>query len=239
MKNKYILMGISFILFSLQPVYAQPESIYGMVSFVSGESYLSDSSGNKQKIKIGMKVMPENRITTTDTGIIRVQIADVFICHIEKNSTVIFQEILNNTSYDNLNIVLKKGQIMAKLLTDKEKIRKAQLTVFTPSVTAGVRGTSFMVSESETGNASEEVPSGVFVTDGEVSVESSDGKFKLGVSAGEQAVLQKEGLLKSILEDAYAMRMKILDELKIMKEYNCKLIDEQKEKNRQLLEEMK
>jgi hypothetical protein len=46
-------------------------------------------------------------------------------------------------------------------------------------------------------------------------------------------------LRKAILDDFVSARMKILDELKIMKEYNCKLIDEQKEKNRKLLEELK
>ncbi|MDH4262418.1 MAG: FecR family protein [Spirochaetia bacterium] len=232
------------IIFNSSTFAENNSSVYGLVSFVSGEATVSKN--NKSiPAKLSMKV-EENDVITTKNGMIRIQITDAYICHIEKNTTVTFKKILESSSIKSYNIDLHKGQVFSRLIHDKNK--HSELTISTPTFTAGVRGTEFMVNvndqepSAKVEPASEKfIPSGVYVKNGSVDVETIGKKNlqKINVKSGEQAAVEPGQLIKDVLDDYVATKMKILDELRIMKEYNCKLIDEQKEKNRKMLEEFK
>jgi hypothetical protein len=223
---------------------APSASVYGMIAFVSGEASITKNN-KTTSAKLNMKV-EESDVVTTKNGLVRIQLADAYICLIEKNTSVTFKKILEDTNYKSYNVDLHKGQVYSKLIPDKSK--PGQLTIFSPSVTAGVRGTEFMVSETgekpaavkNTGDG-KIIPSGVYVSNGSVDVEINGGENnqKINVKSGEQATVSPGKLIKDILDDYVATKLKILEELKIMKEYNCKLIEEQKEKNRKMLEEFK
>lgn len=215
----------------------QSPGIYGLVSFVTGDATIS--KGNiSTPAKLSMKIETDDVITTGD-GLVRIQIADAYICHIEKNSKVVFKTIIEKTDLKAYSMELRKGQVFSRLIPDKNK--RSDLIIYTPSVTAAVRGTDFMVSEAngKEKNTDKSVSSGVYVSSGSVDVETNEKKQKINLKSGEQAIVAPGQLIKSILDDYIETKMKILDELKIMKEYNCKLIEEQKEKNRKLLEEFK
>jgi len=215
------------------------EKIYGVISFVSGEAMITK---NKKQIpaKLGMKVEESDSITTGN-GIIRIQIIDAYVCHIEKNTSVTFKKILDQTNYNYFNLELHKGQIFSKL--DRNRKKPGNLSIVSPSITAGVRGTEFMVSETsapaESAKRSSEktIPSGVYVSNGSVDVEKNNQKINL--QSGEQATIQSGEMIKSILDDYISTKLKILEELKIMKEFNSNLIEEQKRKNMKMLEELK
>lgn len=233
------------MLFCISGVHAEKAAnVYGMVSFVSGEATITKNN-KSMPAKLNMKV-EEGDVVTTKKGLVRIQISDAYICHIEKNTTVIFKKILEKTNTKSYNIDLHKGQIFSRLVPDKT--RPGELTISSPSVTAGVRGTDFMVSETgenatglKESNGEKIIPSGVYVSHGSVDVETNakDDKQTVNVKSGEQATVAPGKLIKDILDDYVTTKMKILEELKIMKEFNCKLIEEQKEKNRKMLEEFK
>ena len=219
-------------------VYAEKNTtMYGLISFVSGEATIT-KSGKVLPAKLSMKVEANDTITTKN-GLIRIQIADAYICHIEKNTTITFIKILEKSDLKSYSIDLHKGQIFSRLIPDKSK--PTSLFISTPSVTAGVRGTDFMVSEATEESTTEDksIASGVYVSTGSVDVETPQKDKKINLKSGEQATIAPGALIKAILDDYVTTKMKILDELKIMKEFNCKLIEEQKEKNRKLLEEFK
>jgi hypothetical protein len=153
LRNLYPVLILAFAGYS--PIYADVESIYGMIAFVSGEAWVVHPGSEPVAAKPGMTVKPNDTIKT-GKGQIRVQIADIYICHIEKNTTVAFKEILNNTDSESMNIHMGKGQIFSRLIPGKTK--KTRLLISTPTVTAGVRGTDFMVSEKSEEVAADEKP---------------------------------------------------------------------------------
>jgi len=245
-KRKLYRTGLFFLMmvFGMSTVYAESKSsVYGLISFVSGD--VSVTKNNKTtRAKLSMKV-EEGDVITTKKGLVRIQISDAYICHIEKNTTVTFKKILEKTNTKSYNMDLHKGQIFSRLIPDKSK--PGELVISSPSVTAGVRGTDFMVSELDPNEKpsmlemDKSIPSGVYVSSGSVDVETNTqgGKQKVNVKSGEQATVAPGQLVKDILDDYVTTKMKILEELKIQKEFNCKLIEEQKEKNRKMLEEFK
>ncbi|MDH4198799.1 MAG: FecR family protein [Spirochaetia bacterium] len=237
MKKYFTALCVFIFTTSFNPVFAGGAGVYGIISFVSGD--VTITSGQKSfPAKIGAKIQVADSIVTGN-GIARIQIAGTYICHIEKNTKITFQEILETNEKDSYNINLSTGQILSRLIREKNK--KANLTIITPTITAAVRGTDFMVSETEKSAPAEgekSITTGVYVSQGIVEVESP-GREKVNVNAGEEVKVLPGELRKSMMEDFISAKMKILDELKIMKEFNCKLIEEQKEKNRKLLEEMK
>jgi len=245
MNIKIIQLGLLILYFVILPtqlhIFADEITpVYGIISFVSGDVSITKKN-KKTNALLSMKVELGDSISTQD-GILRIQIADSYICHIEKNTSITFRKILEKTNLKSYNIYLHKGQILSRLVHDKNK--SSELMVITPVVTAAVRGTDFMVSESNSNEQSIDksaVPSGVYVSSGSVDVEGGEtvDNQKINLRSGEQAVIKPGELRKSLLDDMIKAKMKILNELKIMKEFNCKLIEEQQDKNRKLLEEFK
>lgn len=237
-KARFFLLILAVSLISLHsPGFAKKKpSIYGVISFINGDVKIIK---NKQSIpaQIGQKVETGDTIITLN-GTARIQIADSYLCQIDKHTTVEFKNIAVAGNKDIFNLNLNSGRIFSRLVTSEKK--PANVYVKTPTFTAGVRGTDFLVSVNDkpvSKNNDRPIPSGVYVTKGIVEVQKTLDRQKVSVNAGEEVVVSAAEMKKSILEDFIKTRMQILEELKIMKEYNCRILDEQKEKNRKLLEE--
>ncbi len=220
----------------------------GIVSLVIGKAYVLRDD-NREPLHLKDRLYESDTIVT-EKGKVRVQVGDYYIFQVAENTVVRVETMKESGDQKNVSLEMNQGQIYSKIA----KSKNFDMTIKTPTVTAGARGTEFLVSsqdesteedqqpadEMTMGNQEDEpVPSGVYVNEGVVEVASEDGEFRSNVSGGEQVVVQMGALQKQILDKYVEEKMRIFAEFDIVKEYNYRMLEDQKEKNRKMLEMFK
>lgn len=230
---------IIFLLFLFfVPILAQEKNgeLLTVATFVVGD-VTANRSGKILKVTKNFIFLTGDEVITKK-GTVDIQFGPGSIIRVANNTTIKIARIIEVNQKQNVNIGLTKGKVFSKV--SPKTAPGSTFEVASPTITAGVRGTEFLVSEDTVGDAKDknlDVPEGVFVKEGEVAVQVSDnGSLKdFTVKTGEEVVVTTNGILKQILEDHVKEKMKILDTLQVMKEANYKAMKELKEKNQELL----
>ncbi|MDH5716893.1 MAG: FecR family protein [Spirochaetia bacterium] len=244
-KIKTIVMSLIFITnIFLIPVktFAQSDTVVVAVFKVGKVSYIRD--GKEKSIKVNT-IFNKNDIIKTEKGIVHIQIGPTAILKVSNYSEVKLSNLYEIGDERQIALELQKGRIYSKIV--KKMDNKSSFKIRTPTVVAGVRGTEFMVSEdteeAQKDDEDKDVPTGVFVNEGAVAVESSensDKPFSATIEEGNQMVSTKSGDIKQqILDGFIKKKMEIFKHLNVMKEKNYELLKKQKEKNKELMEKIK
>jgi len=206
-----------------------------LVVFLNGETFIENSKG-KSPLNIGSTLAMDD-IIETKKGNVQLQIGDVFICHISSFTRVSMKKILSSAEGAEIELEVEYGQVYSSLL----KQSGSSMVISSPTITAGVRGTECLVAvESDENSQGEDadVPTGVYVKEGLVEVTGEKKKDKVMVKANEQCQRKGNDLVKGVLENYIEQKMKILETLKVQKESNEKMMDEQKKKNQEILDKI-
>lgn len=226
------IIFIFLILMSLVHVIAQEKKSEMLVvaTFVVG-----DVSVNRTKlIKVTKNfIFLTGDEVVTKKGTVDIQFGSGSVVRVAKNTVVKISRIMDADQKQNVNIGLVKGEVFSKV--SKKMPPGSTFEIASPTITAGVRGTEFLISDGMV--SGENNSDGVFVKEGEVAVivNENDSVKDFNVKAGEEVVITTQGILKQILEDHIKEKMRILDTLQVMKEDTYRLLKEQKEKNKELL----
>ena len=239
----------------------------GIVTFSKGEVKLLSKDGKEKKIQKDMFFFKDDTIVTGKDGIVDIQLADGVIIRIKQNSKLKLQDIIvgDNGNTINAKLALEAGKVFAK--TDKKLGADSSFKISTPTFTAGIRGTEFIVEDSEGKDQT-------LVSDGSVAVDTLDesgnpsGKESV-IEKGKKGVVEKDSIksqdlspeelaelkedsqtISSITEDAKKRMEEIIRGVDDQKQINRDTLEEQmqknstelndlKDKNQQLLEEQK
>lgn len=228
------LLPALIYIFSISPLLPQEPVVSGIVSLVIGEAYyLRD--GQKTQIKIKDRLVESDTVMTLN-GKVRLQVGDYLIFQVSENSTVKLTAMREADQQREVALEMQQGEIYSKVA----KSQKVNMKIVTPTITAGVRGTQFLVNYHEEGaapeTAQEELSNGVYVNEGLVEVTSPDQAYRQEVAAGNQVVQRNGDLQQEILDKFAEEKMRIFAEFELVKEYNYKMLEDQKEENRKMID---
>ncbi|MBP7283122.1 MAG: FecR domain-containing protein [Leptospiraceae bacterium] len=228
----------------------------GYVTFAKGDNKLISKDGKEQKITKDMFFFKEDTIVTGKDGLVDIQLSDGVLMRIKQNSKLKLQEILvkENDTVINAKLKLESGSIFTK--TTKKLNADSSFVVVTPTSVAGIRGTEFLVDES---NGKEQT----LVSDGSVSLDILDpngnplGKETI-IEEGKKGVVENNSIksqdlspeelatlkedsqsIASITADARAEIQKILRQVEDQRQINRDTLNEQLEKNKTELDTLK
>ncbi len=228
----------------------------GVFTYIKGDVKLFDIMGKPKTAKVEGFFLPSDEIRTGKDSVCDIQLMDGIIIRIKQNSVITLKKIWVDSGRKEMaaNIELNKGAIFAKLVSKLTK--NSAFNVKTPTSTAGVRGTEFLVQDN--GDKSD-----VLVNDGTVSVSAVDDDKNVGeeviVDQGHKVTTEKDNKMKkgdltedekkslgedsqsvqSITEDAKARIEDILKDFEDNKARIKQHLDDQKESNRIELEGQK
>ncbi len=236
MKKKMIIIFLVTAGFISIPAQDKNNELLTIATFVVGD-VVSNRAGKILKVTKNFIFLTGDEVITKK-GTVDIQVGPGSIIRVANNTTIKIARILEANQKQNVNIGLTKGKVFSKV--SPKMPPGSTFEISSPTITAGVRGTEFLVSE-ETGEDSQEksteIPEGVFVKEGEVAVKvtANDSVKDFTVKTGEEVVVTTKGILKQILEDHVKEKMRNLDTLQVMKESSYKSMKELKEKNQDLL----
>lgn len=239
----------------------------GVVTFTKGDTKLLSKDGKEKKIQKDTFFFKEDTIITGKDGIVDVQLSDGVVIRVKQNSKLKLQDIIvgDNGNTINAKLKLESGKVFAK--TDKKLASGSSFKISTPTFVAGIRGTEFIVEDSDGKDQT-------LVSDGSVSVETLDengnptGKEST-IEKGHKGIIEKNSIknadlspeelaelkedsqsISSLTEDARKRMQEIIQTLDDQKTINRDALEEQmqknntelgdlKDKNQQLLDEQK
>ncbi|WP_061233792.1 FecR family protein [Leptospira interrogans] len=226
-----VLFLVAFYLFLPQILFADEE--IAIVLFVTGKVQYSQA-GKTETLKKNV-ILTKNAKIETGEGKADLQLGANAVIRIAPFTKIEIAELFSDNSKNTAKLTLVSG----KLFTNVQKSnKKEELEISSASYTAGVRGTQFVISEEKTKapkNEDSDIPEGVFVNEGEVTVHPSSGN-DLNLQAGEQASWNGKELLAEPLKEFMKEKMKIIQNFKAIKSENYQMLKEQKLKNKELLE---
>ncbi|WP_061234077.1 MULTISPECIES: FecR family protein [Leptospira] len=226
-----VLFLVAFYLFLPQILFADEE--IAIVLFVTGKVQYSQA-GKIETLKKNV-ILTKNAKVETGEGKADLQLGANAVIRIAPFTKIEIAELFSDNSKNTVKLTLVSG----KLFTNVQKSnKKEELEISSASYTAGVRGTQFVISEEKTKtpkNEDSDIPEGVFVNEGEVTVHPSSGN-DLNLQAGEQASWNGKELLAEPLKEFMKEKMKIIQNFKAIKSENYQMLKEQKLKNKELLE---
>ncbi|EKO14406.1 FecR domain-containing protein [Leptospira kirschneri] len=226
-----ILFLAAFCLFLPQILFADDE--IAIVLFVTGKVQYSQA-GKTETLKKNV-ILTKNAKVETGEGKADLQLGANAVIRIAPFTKIEIAELSSDSSKNTAKLTLVSG----KLFTNVQKSnKKEELEISSASYTAGVRGTQFVISEEKTKspkNEDSDIPEGVFVNEGEVTVHPSSGN-DLNLQAGEQASWNGKELLAEPLKEFMKEKMKIIQNFKAIKSENYEMLKGQKLKNKELLE---
>ena len=190
-----------------------------------GDAVYQRAGGKETPITKGLVFDKKDKIITRN-GFVDLRVA--------KNSTLTLSELIEEVGSQKVELNLNKGSILAK--TIKKMDKKSELKIITPTITAGVRGTQFLIQEGEDNSSTDEkLEPGVYVKEGAVDLKTDYSPDTIAIEAGQELVTSQKNLQAQLLSDYAREKMKILDTLNAMKESNYKQLQEQREKNKDLM----
>jgi hypothetical protein len=239
----------------------------GVVTFAKGDNKLLSKDGKERLIKRETLFFKEDTIVTSKDGIVDIQLVDGVMIRIKQSTELKLQDILveDNGNSIKTKMNLKSGKVFTK--SSKKLNADSSFVIVTPTFVAGVRGTEFIVEDSEGKDQA-------LVSDGSVSIEALDengnpnGKESI-IEKGKKGIVEKDSIksqdlspeelaelredsqtISSLTEDAKNRIQEIIRGVDDQKEINREILEEQiqknqtelndlKDKNQQLLEEQK
>ena len=203
LKKKFIVLHIFilFVLFNCKigklPIKEEEKkSNKCLITFLDGKAYLVDVQYNNiSELKVGLNVDESDIIKTEKDSTIELQIGDGSLVRVKENSVLKIVKLFKDQELEETKINLDIGKILAK---PKNLTEGSSFEVETRSVTAGVRGTEFIVAKTEEGITK------IAVNEGEVKVVknlvSEDmtkiEKIDKGVAKNLDKILQEKIVLK-------------------------------------------
>jgi outer membrane protein assembly factor BamB len=129
---------------SLDPV-TVPRFDEAVITFISGDASVLRNDA-WLPADIGDKLVRNDTISVEEDSYCEIQIGEKAVVHVEENTTLAMETLLMKEGETDVGIEVVLGSVLFKVekLTEKEDFR-----VNTPSSACGVRGTIFMIKESE------------------------------------------------------------------------------------------
>ena len=216
------------------------DKIVGIATFVSGKSYIKRKS-KKNRIKINQVLFEKDTIITYK-GQVHIQFLDSVLIKLLANTKITIEKGLSikDTKSGQISVKLQRGRVFNKIVKSRSKFNKDHsYKVISPSFTAGVRGTEFLVSEETTSKT----PKGVFVKEGKVEVASPKGAKvsfeKITLTKQEQLLIKTNQIKHSILDRKIKQEMEIIGRLKFISRENYERLIKFKKKNKSLLDKIR
>ena len=215
---------------------AQEQPLLAVAVFVKGNVYFQ--RGKELKPVKLRTIFHVKDTVITKKGRVNIQIGKGAIIRMTRFTSVKMTRLLKISNSQKIDLDLQKGQLYSKIIKKLDK--DSNFNVKTPTVTAAVRGTEFIVSEVPPGTKAYDISKGVYVNVGSVAVNSEEGDESAVVNQGEQLdTSTAAGYKKQILTSYMKEKMRIFHELKLMKEKQYEMLREQHEKNRNLIDQIK
>lgn len=221
-------------------------ALEGYVNFINGDVSLIGADGKGAKAKIGDAVKQGMKIKTVGPK----SVVDVYFgenaIKVLGNTVVEVKKLLQNaeTNTENSELFVEKGRVFSKVA---KKLAKGDIyEVKSPTTTAGVRGTDFLVTEEDgkgniacldgkievVNNTKTDTPPVVLNPKEEVDVLAGKDMVKKQLSEDKLRMLQILLEIKNIREDIRKQFEKQREEIR-------KYVVDQKEKDKTLLEQQK
>ncbi|MGV7930282.1 MAG: FecR domain-containing protein [Spirochaetota bacterium] len=207
----------------------------GLVNFIGGDVLLIGKDGKEAKAAVGNEVKQGMKIKTVG----KKSFADIYFgenaVKVLGDTVVEVQVLVTNvgTNGEESTFYVEKGQFFSKV--GQKLAKDDKYMVKSPTTTAGVRGTDFLISE-------EEGKANVAVLDGSVEVlnNSLAGKEPVVVNDREEVdVLAGQDMVKKQLSEDRMRALAILLEIKAMREEIWNKMREQREEIRKAVEDQR
>jgi hypothetical protein len=205
-----------------------------VASFKTGEVFYQ--RGEKELAVTKGQVLEKKDKIRTKNGIVDLQVGVNSIIRVGKFTTLALTELLEDKGKVKIEMNLSGGSLLTKVTKKLDK--NSEYKIITPTKTAGVRGTQFLVQEGEdfeTQKENEKVEDGIYVSEGIVEVKADYSDKPITVKAGEELLTSHNDLKVQVLDSFAKEKMKILDTLNVMNEANYKNLQDQYQKNKDLL----
>ena len=236
MQRLKMLIALGLILIGSISIHADSQTL-AIATFVKGKVYYRRKNTRK-RVKLHNIFHMKDVIYTSKRSRVSIQIGPSSIVQLAPKSKITLGKILEAKAKRDIFLKLGRGQVYAKVT---KKLRKnSSFKVATPTAIAGIRGTQFMVSENKNAKKKKDIPSGVYVKEGNVEVNSlgAADDEQVNVGAKEQLLIKQGKMQKSILDSYIEDKMKILETLNLMKENNYKMMKEQRDKSQKGLDDL-
>lgn len=231
-----------------------PEPGFAVVFFTKGD-VKAETAGTKTIVSSGDRLNSGMSVITGKDGNADLLLPNESIVRVKPNSKLELTVELWDPSVNKTKLKMFGGKIFVQV---NQKLGKGEeFKIHTTTQVAGVRGTSFAVSDDSTKTEVAVIEGSVAVTAGnEEQIVDSGNKSEGNDSeiavtelteaekrelAGELASIQElaKDQIKNIWEEFEKGKAEIRKELDTQKEINKQTIEEQKEKNKQLIDETK
>lgn len=230
---KFVIV-ITFFLGSF--VFAKEKELLAAALSVKGECFY-ERDGKTAPVKVKTIFFRNDRVFTKK-GNLDVQIGPVAVLHLSPYSTVVLSELSTQNNNDKITVDLSSGRGYTKFA--KKMNAGSSYTINSPTLVAGIRGTEFIMSAGGDEGDDADVPSGVFVNTGVVSVTStSNAGAATEVNPGEQLTGGDNALVKSVMQDFIRKKMELFKKLEAMKEAQYKILAREKERQIEALERVR
>ena len=232
-----MLIALSLILIGSISIYADRQTL-AIATFVKGKVYYRRKNKVK-RVKLHNIFHMKDVIYTSKRSRVSIQIGPSSIIQLAQKSKITLGNLLEAKTKRNILLKLNNGQVYAKVI---KKLRKdSSFKVAMPTAIAGVRGTQFMVSENKSAKKKKDIPSGVYVKEGNVAVNSLEpaDDEQVNIGAREQLLIKQGKMQKSVIDSYIEGKMKILETLNLMKENNYKIMKEQRDKSQKILDSLR
>jgi hypothetical protein len=185
------------------------------ITFFSGDTKILKASVEK-KPELGMALASDDVLVTGSNGSVEILIQESGLVKVSKNTSIMVSSLFRNSETSDTNIHINYGKIVT--VVKKEK-KNQNYNVVTPTLVAGVRGTSFMTNvENPNGNAKtiacakEDCVVRLSVLEGSVAVRRHDSPEEVFIGKGSEVSVQGDHKLKQDL--VKPLGEKSLNELK-------------------------
>ena len=157
-----------------------------------GDAVYQRAGGKETPITKGLVFDKKDKIITRN-GFVDLQVGLNSIIRVAKNSTLTLSELIEEVGSQKVELNLNKGSILAK--TIKKMDKKSELKIITPTITAGVRGTQFLIQEGEDNSSTDEkLEPGVYIKEGAVDLKTDYSPDTIAIEAGEELVTSQKKL---------------------------------------------
>lgn len=237
MQRFKMLIALGLILIGSISIHADSQTL-AIATFVKGKVYYRRKNKTK-RVKLHNIFHMKDVIYTSKRSLVSIQIGPNSIVQLAQKSKIILGNILEAKTKRDISLKLGRGQVYVKVA---RKLRNgSSFKVATPTAIAGVRGTQFMVSENKNAKKKKDIPSGVYVKEGNVAVNSlqTANDEQVNVGAKEQLLIKQGEMQKSVLDAQIEVKMKILETLNLMKENNYKIMKEQRDKSQKIIDDLR
>jgi len=155
-----------------------------------GDAVYQRAGGKETPITKGLVFDKKDKIITRN-GFVDLQVGLNSIIRVAKNSTLTLSELIEEVGSQKVELNLNKGSILAK--TIKKMDKKSELKIITPTITAGVRGTQFLIQEGEDNSSTDEkLEPGVYVKEGAVDLKTDYSPDTIAIEAGQELVTSQK-----------------------------------------------